>query len=171
VDWTANRFVRRCQGANASEVVPLGEVFDRFSDVRSGRSLLLSIQACQGHSFTWSTNLRTYRMRWSIVLNFRLRESYWLRPSIQHSLKACCSDAAAVRSPDGEPDLIHRLPSRLTGVNETQIRGRLAAERNEGTPQLNRDYGEGATKAKKTHTGISTGAKRTKSRGPQQARS
>jgi hypothetical protein len=55
-----------------------------------------------------------------------------------------------------------------TGANETQIRGRFAA-RSEGTrPSAAVIMGKGATKAR---TGISTGAERTKSRGPQRARS
>jgi hypothetical protein len=50
-----------------------------------------------------------------------------------------------------------------SGANETQIRGRLAAARSEGThPSAAVITGKGATKAKTTRTGISTGAERTK---------
>jgi hypothetical protein len=51
-----------------------------------------------------------------------------------------------------------------TGANETQIRGRLAAARSEGThPSAAVTMGKGAAKARKTRTGISAGAERTKS--------
>ncbi|MGY2747877.1 hypothetical protein [Arthrobacter sp. UYCu723] len=51
-----------------------------------------------------------------------------------------------------------------TGANETQIRGRLAAARSEGThPSAAVTTGKGAAKARKSRTGISAGAERTKS--------
>jgi hypothetical protein len=50
-----------------------------------------------------------------------------------------------------------------TGANETQIRGRLAAARSEGThPNAAVTPGKGAAKARKTRTGISAGAERSK---------
>jgi hypothetical protein len=50
-----------------------------------------------------------------------------------------------------------------TGANETQIRGRLAAARSEGThPNAAVTRGKGAAKARKTRTGISAGAERSK---------
>jgi hypothetical protein len=51
-----------------------------------------------------------------------------------------------------------------TGANETQVRGRAAAERSEGThPRAAVTMGKGAAKAKKTRTGAAMGAERTKS--------
>jgi hypothetical protein len=51
-----------------------------------------------------------------------------------------------------------------TGANETQVRGRAAAERSEGThPSAAVTMGKGATKAKKTRTGASAGVGRIKS--------
>jgi hypothetical protein len=51
-----------------------------------------------------------------------------------------------------------------TGANETQVRGRAAAERSEGThPSAAVTMGKGAAKAKKTRTGAAVGAERTKS--------
>jgi len=51
-----------------------------------------------------------------------------------------------------------------TGANETQVRGRAAAERCEGThPSAAVTMGKGAAKAKKTSTGAAAGAERTKS--------
>jgi hypothetical protein len=51
-----------------------------------------------------------------------------------------------------------------TGANETQVRGRAAAERSEGThPRAAVTMGKGAAKAKKTRTGAAVGAERTKS--------
>ncbi|MET3948748.1 hypothetical protein ABIB49_003473 [Arthrobacter sp. UYCu512] len=50
-----------------------------------------------------------------------------------------------------------------TGANETQIRGRLAAARSEGThPSAAVTMGKGAAKARKSRAGMSTGAERTK---------
>lgn len=50
-----------------------------------------------------------------------------------------------------------------SGANETQIHGRLAAALNEGThPSAAVTMGKGAAKARKTRTGISAGAERTK---------
>ncbi|MGO4230960.1 hypothetical protein AB4Y72_19125 [Arthrobacter sp. YAF34] len=51
-----------------------------------------------------------------------------------------------------------------TGANETQIRGRAAAERSEGThPSAAVTMGKGAAKAKKTRTATTVGAERAKS--------
>jgi hypothetical protein len=51
-----------------------------------------------------------------------------------------------------------------TGANATQVRGRAAAERSEGThPRAAVSMGKGAAKAKKTRTGAAMGAERTKS--------
>ena len=51
-----------------------------------------------------------------------------------------------------------------TGANETQVRGRAAAERSEGThPSAAVTIGKGATKAKKARAGAAVGAGRTKS--------
>ena len=51
-----------------------------------------------------------------------------------------------------------------TGANETQVRGRAAAERSEGThPSAAVTMGKGAAKAKKTRTGAAVGAERAKS--------
>lgn len=51
-----------------------------------------------------------------------------------------------------------------TGANETQIRGRAAAERSEGThPSGAVTMGKGAAKARKTRIGAAVGAERTKS--------
>ncbi|GAC1495299.1 MAG: hypothetical protein NVS2B15_17100 [Pseudarthrobacter sp.] len=50
-----------------------------------------------------------------------------------------------------------------TGANETQVRGRAAAERSEGThPSAAVTMGKGAAKAKKTPTGAAVGAERSK---------
>lgn len=50
-----------------------------------------------------------------------------------------------------------------TGANETQIRGRLAAARSEGThPSAAVTMGKGATKAKKSRTGAAVGSERGK---------
>ncbi|WP_104062293.1 hypothetical protein [Arthrobacter sp. 4R501] len=50
-----------------------------------------------------------------------------------------------------------------TGANDTQVRGRIAAERSEGThPSAAVTMGKGAAKAKKTRTGVAVGAQRTK---------
>ncbi len=50
-----------------------------------------------------------------------------------------------------------------TGANDTQVRGRIAAERSEGThPSAAVAMGKGAAKAKKTRTGVAVGAHRTK---------
>ncbi|MCU1518835.1 MAG: hypothetical protein JWQ75_3556 [Pseudarthrobacter sp.] len=50
-----------------------------------------------------------------------------------------------------------------SGANETQIRGRLAAARSEGThPSAAVTMGKGATKARKSHTGAGVGAERGK---------
>jgi hypothetical protein len=51
-----------------------------------------------------------------------------------------------------------------TSANASQIRGRIAAERGETThPSAALDMGKGATKARKTPTGVSRGAERSKS--------
>jgi len=51
-----------------------------------------------------------------------------------------------------------------TGANETQVRGRAAAERSEGThPSAAVTMGKGAAKAKKTRAGVAVGAERAKS--------
>jgi hypothetical protein len=51
-----------------------------------------------------------------------------------------------------------------TGANETQIRGRAAAERSEGThPSAAITLGKGAAKAKKTRPGAAMGAERGRS--------
>jgi hypothetical protein len=50
-----------------------------------------------------------------------------------------------------------------TGANETQIRGRLAAARSEGThPSAAVTLGKGAAKARKSRTGAAVGAERAK---------
>jgi hypothetical protein len=51
-----------------------------------------------------------------------------------------------------------------TGANDTQVRGRIAAARSEGThPSAAVTMGQGAARARKTRTGASLGAERTKS--------
>ncbi|WP_427136727.1 hypothetical protein [Pseudarthrobacter sp. S9] len=51
-----------------------------------------------------------------------------------------------------------------TGANETQVRGRAAAERSEGThPRAAVTMGNGTAKAKKTRTGAAAGVERAKS--------
>jgi hypothetical protein len=51
-----------------------------------------------------------------------------------------------------------------TGANATQVRGRAAAERSEGThPRAAVTMGKGAAKARKTRPGAAVGAERTKS--------
>jgi hypothetical protein len=64
---------------------------------------------CQGNSFTWSTIQRTHRMRWSILLYFRLRESCWLR----HLIEGLLFGMEQERSPEGGSGLTDRLPVRL----------------------------------------------------------
>jgi hypothetical protein len=50
-----------------------------------------------------------------------------------------------------------------SGANETQVKGRLAAARSEGThPSAAITMGKGAAKVRKTRTGVSVGAERTK---------
>jgi hypothetical protein len=50
-----------------------------------------------------------------------------------------------------------------TGANETQIRGRLAAARSEGThPSAAVTIGKGAAQARKSRTGAAAGSERSK---------
>ncbi|MDI3195540.1 hypothetical protein QK290_14170 [Pseudarthrobacter sp. AL07] len=77
-------------------------------------------------------------------------------------LKAESAAAADYGSAEHHEKFADSLAS--TGANETQIRGRLAAARSEGThPSAAVTVGKGAAKARKSRTGISAGAERTKS--------
>jgi hypothetical protein len=77
-------------------------------------------------------------------------------------IKAESTSAAEYGSAEHHEKFAESLET--TGANETQIRGRLAAARSEGThPSAAVTMGKGAAKARKTRTGISAGAERTKS--------
>ncbi|MCY0905751.1 hypothetical protein [Arthrobacter sp. H14-L1] len=79
-----------------------------------------------------------------------------------HGLKTESTSAADYGSAEHHEKFAESLAN--TGANETQIRGRLAAARSEGThPSAAVTTGKGAAKARKTRTGISAGAERTKS--------
>jgi hypothetical protein len=77
-------------------------------------------------------------------------------------LKAASRSAAGYGSAGHHEKFADTLTN--TGASETQIRGRLAAARSEGThPSAAVTMGKGAAKARKSRTGISAGAERTKS--------
>ncbi len=77
-------------------------------------------------------------------------------------LKAETMSAADYGSAEHHQKIAESLAD--TGANETQIRGRLAAARSEGThPSAAVIMGNGAAKARRTRTGMSAGAERTKS--------
>jgi hypothetical protein len=77
-------------------------------------------------------------------------------------LKAESTSAADYASAERQEAFAASLAT--TGANENQVRGRLAAERSEGTHPIGAvTMGKGAAKAKKTRTGAALGAERTKS--------
>lgn len=77
-------------------------------------------------------------------------------------LKAETTSAADYGSAERQEAFAASLPA--TGANETQVRGRAAAERSEAThPSAAVTMGKGAAKAKKTRSGAAVGAERTKS--------
>jgi hypothetical protein len=77
-------------------------------------------------------------------------------------LKAETASAAGYGSAEHHEAFAESLGN--SGANETQIRGRLAAARGEGThPSVAVTMGKGAAKAKKTRTGAAMGAERAKS--------
>lgn len=77
-------------------------------------------------------------------------------------LKAESTSAADYGSAERQEEFAVSLVT--TGANESQIRGRAAAERSEGThPSGAVTIGKGAAKAKKTRTGAALGAERDKS--------
>lgn len=77
-------------------------------------------------------------------------------------LKAETTSAADYGSAERQEAFAASLAN--TGANETQVRGRAAAERSEGThPNAAVTMGRGATKAKKTRTGAAVGAERANS--------
>jgi hypothetical protein len=74
-------------------------------------------------------------------------------------LKAENTSAADYGSAERQEAFVASLAT--AGANETQIRGRAAAERSEGThPRAAVTMGKGAAKAKKTRTGAAVGAER-----------
>ncbi|MET3709236.1 hypothetical protein ABIB17_003886, partial [Arthrobacter sp. UYEF6] len=77
-------------------------------------------------------------------------------------LKAESTSAAGYGSAEHHEKFSESLAN--TGANETQIRGRLAAARSEGThPSATVTMGkEGATKARKSRAGATVGAERAK---------
>jgi hypothetical protein len=76
-------------------------------------------------------------------------------------LKAETASAAGYGSAEHHEKFAESLEN--TGANETQIRGRLAAARSEGThPSRAVTMGKGAAKARKTRTGATLGAERGK---------
>ncbi|WP_427175252.1 hypothetical protein [Arthrobacter sp. 92] len=81
----------------------------------------------------------------------------------EQGLKAESTSAADYGSAEQQEAFAASLAG--TGANETQVRGRAAAERSEGThPRAAVTMGKkGATKAKKTRTGAAVGAERAKS--------
>jgi hypothetical protein len=77
-------------------------------------------------------------------------------------LKAETASAASYGSAEHQEKFAESLKN--TGANETQIRGRLAAARSEGThPSAAVTMGKGAAKARKGRIGASQSAERTKS--------
>ncbi|MCU1568871.1 MAG: hypothetical protein JWQ56_3808 [Pseudarthrobacter sp.] len=83
-------------------------------------------------------------------------------PLKDQGLKAESTPAAGYGSAEHHEKFAESLAN--TGANETQIRGRLAAARSEGThPSAAVTMGKGAATAKKTRTGVSAGSERTKS--------
>lgn len=77
-------------------------------------------------------------------------------------LKAESTSAADYGSAERQQAFAASLAA--TGANESQIRGRAAAERSEGThPSGAVTMGKGAAKARKTRAGAAVGAERTKS--------
>lgn len=78
-----------------------------------------------------------------------------------HGLKAETASAAGYGSAEHHEKFAESLGN--TGANETQIRGRLAAARSEGThPSSAVAPGKGATKARKSRPGATVGAERSK---------
>jgi hypothetical protein len=76
-------------------------------------------------------------------------------------LKAESTSATGYGSAEHHEQFAESLET--TGANETQIRGRLAAARSEGThPSAAVTMGKGAAKARKNRTGAATGSERTK---------
>jgi hypothetical protein len=76
-------------------------------------------------------------------------------------LKAESTSATGYGSAEHHEQFAESLET--TGANETQIRGRLAAARSEGThPSAAVTRGKGAAKARKNRTGAATGSERTK---------
>ena len=76
-------------------------------------------------------------------------------------LKAESTSAADYGSAEHHEKFAESLAN--TGANETQIRGRLAAARSEGThPSAAVTMGKGAAKARKSRTGAAVGAERGK---------
>jgi hypothetical protein len=76
-------------------------------------------------------------------------------------LKAETSSAAGYGSAEHHEEFAESLEK--TGANETQIRGRLAAARSEGThPSAAVTMGKGAAKARKTRAGAAVGVERGK---------
>ncbi|WP_427008833.1 hypothetical protein [Pseudarthrobacter sp. H2] len=77
-------------------------------------------------------------------------------------LKAESTSAADYGSAERQEAFAASLAT--TGANETQVRGRAAAERSEAThPRAAVTMGKGAAKAKKTRSGAAVGAERAKS--------
>jgi hypothetical protein len=76
-------------------------------------------------------------------------------------LKAESTSAAGYGSAEHHEKFAESLEK--TGANETQIRGRLAAARSEGThPSAAVTKGKGAAKARKSRAGAAVGAERAK---------
>ncbi|RAX44611.1 hypothetical protein DQ354_14485 [Arthrobacter sp. AQ5-06] len=79
---------------------------------------------------------------------------------IDHGLKAESTSAADYGAAEHHEKFAESLAN--TGANETQIRGRLAAARSEGThPSAAVTMGKGAAKAIKSRTGTAVGSERT----------
>lgn len=79
-----------------------------------------------------------------------------------HGLKAESTSAADYGSAERQQAFVASLAT--TGANETQVRGRAAAERGEAThPSAAVTLGKSAAKARKTRTGASVGIERAKS--------
>lgn len=77
------------------------------------------------------------------------------------SLKADSTSAADYGSAERQEAFAASLAG--TGANDTQVRGRIAAERSEGThPSAAVTTGQGAAKARKTRTGAAVGTERSK---------
>ena len=76
-------------------------------------------------------------------------------------LKAETTSAAAYGSAERQDAFAESL--KTTGASETQVRGRVAAERSEGThPSAALIAGKGAAKARKSRTGAGVGSERAK---------